>query len=179
MSIGDSEINTIEGLMSELYSERPVRAVVQEGHNHQGIATRGGQARGLVVPVLDICIVMPIAVFLTAFAKSFSSKIGEQSGEAVGRAFSAWVKRVHHVDDRANFHIVRVMDKKKRIIAHLPKDLPPEAYDQLVRAVNDFPSRRFRRKYIVLVYEYGNNWRASYDKQPVARVGLEPTTGGL
>jgi hypothetical protein len=80
ISIGDSGINTIEGLMSELYSERPVRAVVQEGRTHQGIATRDGQATGLVVPVLEVCIVMPIAVFLIAFAKSFSSKIGEQSG---------------------------------------------------------------------------------------------------
>jgi hypothetical protein len=163
-SVGASEINIAEALMSELHCEQPIHARGETRPSYESRARTGGQARGFVVSFVDICIAMPITVFLTAFVKSFGSKLGEQSGEAVGKAFSAWINRVHHFDDRAVRHRVRIMDKQKKLIAHLPENLPPEAYDELVKFVNELPNRRFRRKYIILVYDSKDNWRASYTK---------------
>jgi hypothetical protein len=148
-AVGPSEINTIESLMSELNLEEPLHIITEVGPRpeHPG----GGR---LVAEFLDIAIVMPIAVFLTAFAKSFGSKLGEKSGEAVSKEFGAWLKRAH--EGWPHHKRVTIVDEKEKIIVHLPKNLPPEAYDQLVKVANEIPKRRFRRKHIILVYHWPN-----------------------
>lgn len=152
-AVGASQVNTIENLMSELNFEGPIHVITEVKPRPE--RQSGGQSAGRVVSVLDICIVMPIAVFLAAFVKSFGSKLGEQSAEAVSRAFSAWLKRAHETYE-SSWNKVSIVDEKERIIVHLPKNLPPEAYYELVKVVNEIPKRRFRRRYIVLSYHWPN-----------------------
>jgi hypothetical protein len=114
-----------------------------------------GSARRFIHPS-DITILIPATVFLTAFAKSFGAKLGEMSGDSVGKLFSSWVSRLHKTKpDDENITVYLIHKKKLKI--ELPRDLPPEAYDELNKLL-EHTSRRTLKEADRLIYHPEHGW---------------------
>lgn len=81
-----------------------------------------------------VYVAVPALTFLTAFAKSFGKRLGDQSANALGKAFSDWITRLHKSDISDSYGIV-IHDGGKKLDIILPAQLPADAFEQLLDKV--------------------------------------------
>lgn len=157
--LSDPDLSTDESAIKSLLNEVDFGRRVQFSDRPIDLGPDSGVGPSLIM-------VIPVATFLGAFAKSFGGKLGEQSAEAVGKAFSEWLRRAHHsleprsaISPTITPETVIVYDKKRQLKVSLPANLPADAYDKLVTAATtDKKASAVKGDWTYIEYT-GNEWR--------------------